>query len=56
MSMHPIWYLFIVIVIDIIIFGVADFLNMRNTPAQRTFLIVIASIINILILLVGADG
>ena len=50
MSMHPIWYLFIIVVLDLIIFTIASFLNMRNTTAQRIFLTTIAGIINILIL------
>lgn len=53
MSMHPIWYLFIIVVIDLIIFAIADYLNMKNTQAQRIFWIVFSSIINILILHLG---
>ena len=51
MKIHPIWFLFIIIVSDIIIFFIADLLDMRNTPAQRTFTVILAAIINVLFIM-----
>lgn len=51
MKMHPIWFLFIIIASDFIIFFIADLLDMRNTPAQKTFTVILAAIINVLLVM-----
>lgn len=53
MSTYLVLYLFI-FVFDLSIYGIADYLDMRNTLAQKIFLIVLNFIINIL--LIGLIG
>jgi len=51
-TIKDIWHLLLVIIgVDLIIFCISDFLDMRNTLAQRIFMTILVGVINILILL-----
>lgn len=50
MDMKLILCLIFMIGIDLVMFFVSDVLNMRNTSAQKTFIMILAAVINVLLI------